>query len=132
MGGHTEYPSGGGVVDWLTMTIQMVSLAMAVWCLVSTFRDQPMLVPHLVGMGVLWLLVLGQVGATVVTMVGGERPEEMIMFISYVATVALLPPACAVWGFMERSKWGPAVIAFACLILPVLLVRLEQLWSPVV
>jgi hypothetical protein len=132
MGGRAEYPSGGGVVDWLTMTIQMVSLAMAVWCLVSTFRDQPMLVPHLVGMGVLWLLVLGQVGAITVAMVGGERPGETVMLVSYLATVALLPPACAVWGFMERSKWGPAVIAFACLILPVLMVRVEQLWSPVV
>ncbi|GHC69758.1 hypothetical protein GCM10007079_00610 [Nocardiopsis terrae] len=120
------------MVDWLTMAIQMVSLAMAVWCLISTFRDQPMLVPHLIGVGVLWLLVLGQVGATVVTMVGGERPDEMVMFVSYLATVVLLPPACAVWGFMERTKWGPAVIAFACLILPVLMVRIEQLWSPVV
>ena len=120
------------MVDWLTMTIQMVSLAMAVWCLVSTFRDQPMLVPHLVGMGVLWLLVLAQVSAIIVTMTRGERPAETVMFVSYLLTVALLPPACAVWGFMERSKWGPAVIAFACLILPVLMVRIEQLWSPVV
>ncbi|NYH53450.1 MULTISPECIES: hypothetical protein [Nocardiopsis] len=119
------------MVDWLTMTIQVASLAMAGWCLVSTFRDQPMVVPHLVGMGLLWLLVLGQVGATVVTVVGGDRPAETAMFVSYLATVALLPPACAVWGFMERSKWGPAVIAFACLILPVLFVRLEQLWNPV-
>ncbi|MEU3306786.1 hypothetical protein ACWGSK_18625 [Nocardiopsis sp. NPDC055551] len=120
------------MVDWLTMLIQMVSLAMAVWCLVSTFRDQPMLVPHLVGMGVLWLLVLGQVGAMVFAMIGGDRPDDLAMVISYLATVALLPPASAVWGFMERSKWGPAVIAFTCLILPVLLVRIEQLWSPVV
>ncbi|GAA1450298.1 MULTISPECIES: hypothetical protein [Nocardiopsis] len=119
------------MVDWLTMTIQMVSLAMAGWCLVSTFRDRPMVVPHLVGMGVLWLLVLGQVGVSVAAMVGGDRPAETAMYVSYLATVALLPPACAVWGFMERSKWGPAVIAFACLILPVLFVRLEQLWSPV-
>lgn len=120
------------MVDWLTMTIQMVSLTMAVWCLVSTFRDQPMLVPHLIGVGVLWLLVLGQVGAVIAAMVGGERPEEMVMLVSYLATITLIPPACAAWGFMERSKWGPAVIAFTCLILPVLLVRIEQLWSPVV
>lgn len=120
------------MVDWLSMMIQMVSLGVAVWCLTSFFRDRPMLVPHLVGMGVLWLLVLGQVGATVAAMVGGERPDEFAMFVSYLATIALMPPACAVWGFMERSKWGPAVISFACFVLPVLLVRIEQLWSPVV
>ncbi len=131
MGGRVVLGSGGGVVDWLTMTIQMVSLGVAVWCLVSFFQDRPMLVPHLIGTGVLWLLVLGQVGAAVAAMVGGDRPDELPMLISYLATIALLPPACAVWGFMERSKWGPAVIAFACFVLPVLLVRIEQLWSPV-
>lgn len=120
------------MVDWLTMTIQMVSLGIAVWCLVSTFRDQPMLVPHLIGVAVLWLLVLGQVGFAVVAAVGGDRPEETVMVVSYLATVVLLPPACAVWGFMERSKWGPAVISFACLVLPVLLLRVEELWNPVV
>lgn len=119
------------MVDWLTMTIQMVSLGIAVWCLVSTFRDQPMLIPHVIGMAVLWLLVLGQVGVAIVAAVGGDRPEEPVMVASYLATVALLPPACAVWGFMERSKWGPAVISFACLVLPVLLVRVEELWTPV-
>ena len=119
------------MVEWLTMTIQMVSLAMAGWCLASTFRDRPMLVPHLIGMGLLWLLVIGQAVAAVVSVAGGERPAETAMFVSYLATAVLMPPACAVWGFMERSKWGPAVIAFACLILPVLFVRLEQLWSPV-
>ncbi|MFV2196262.1 hypothetical protein [Nocardiopsis sp. LOL_012] len=120
------------MVDWLTMTIQMASLAMAGWCLVSTFRDQPMLVPHLVGMGLLWLLVIGQGVVSTVALIGGEGPEETVMYVSYLATVVLLPPACAVWGFMERSKWGSAVIAFACLVLPVLMVRLEQLWNPVV
>ncbi|WP_053616375.1 hypothetical protein [Nocardiopsis sp. NRRL B-16309] len=120
------------MVDWLTMTIQMAALGMAGWCLVSTFRDQPMVVPHLVGVAVLWLLVIGQAVVSVVAIAGGDRPDQTAMFVSYLATVVLLPPACAVWGFMERSKWGPAVIAFACLVLPVLMVRLEQLWNPVV
>ena len=120
------------MVDWLTMTIQMVSLAVAVWCLISTFRDQPMLVPHLIGVAVLWLLVLGQVVLATVALVAGERPDDIVMLVSYLATVALLPPACAVWVFMERSKCGPAVISFACFVLPVLLVRIEQIWSPVV
>lgn len=120
------------MVDWLVMTIQMVSLAVAVWCLISTFRDQPMLVPHLIGVAVLWLLVLGQVVLAAIALVGGERPDDVVMLISYLATITLLPPACAVWGFMERSKWGPAVISFACFVLPVLLVRIEQIWSPVV
>ncbi|WP_046468887.1 hypothetical protein [Allosalinactinospora lopnorensis] len=118
------------MIDGLTTTIQLASLAMAVWCLISAFRGQPMFVPHLIGIGVLWLLLLGQGVVSGLLMANGEQPAERVVFIGYLATVILLPPACAVWGFMERSRWGPAVIAFACFILPVLMVRLEQTWSP--
>ncbi|RCV54779.1 hypothetical protein [Marinitenerispora sediminis] len=118
------------MVDGLTTTIEIASLALAVWCLVSTVRDQPMVVPHLVAIAVLELLLIGQAVVSTVLMVGGERPAETITFVGYLATVVLIPPACAVWGFMERSRWGPAVIAFACLILPVMMVRLEQIWDP--
>lgn len=118
------------MVEGLTTTIHIVSLVMAGWCLVSTFRDQPMVVPHLAGMAVLWLILLGQAVTSTVLIVGGARPAEPVVFVSYLATVVLLPPACAVWGLMDRSRWGPAVIAVACLVLPVLMVRLEQLWGP--
>ncbi|MDT0304401.1 hypothetical protein [Streptomonospora wellingtoniae] len=118
------------MVEALTTTIQVASLLLAAWCLISTFRDQPMVVPHLVAMGVLWLAVIAQAVVSGVLMAQGGRPDETLVFISYLATIVLIPPACAVWGFVERSRWGPAVIAFACLVLPVMMVRLEQLWGP--
>ncbi|WP_067975223.1 hypothetical protein [Nocardiopsis trehalosi] len=118
------------MVDGLTTTIEIASLAMAVWCLITTFRDRPMVVPHLVGMAVLWLLVIAQAVVSTVQMAGGERPAETATFIGYLATIVLIPPACATWGFVERTRWGPAVIAFACLILPVMMVRLQQVWDP--
>ncbi|GAB3207341.1 hypothetical protein ACQEU5_11455 [Marinactinospora thermotolerans] len=119
------------MVDGLTTTIQLASLALAVWCLISTMRGQPMVVPHLVALAALELLLIAQLVVSVVMLTGGERPPETVVFVSYLLTVVLIPPACAVWGFMERSRWGPAVIAFACFILPVMMVRLEQIWNPI-
>ncbi|MFW5416189.1 hypothetical protein J0910_06145 [Nocardiopsis sp. CNT-189] len=118
------------MIGWLTTTIEAVSLVMAAWFLIQAFRGRAMMVPHLVGMAVLWLLTIGQAAVSAVMAAGGDGPEEGVTFIGYLATVVLLPPACAVWGFMERSRWGPAVIALACFIIPVLMVRLEQTWSP--
>ncbi|GAA3751435.1 hypothetical protein [Salinactinospora qingdaonensis] len=118
------------MVEALTTTIEIASLLLAGWCLVSTVRDRSMGVGHLVAMALLELLLIGQVVVSTVLMVGGERPEETITFIAYLATVVLIPPACALWGLLERSRWGPAVIAFACLILPVMMVRLDQIWNP--
>ncbi len=117
------------MVDGLTTTIQLASLALAAWCLVSVIRNQPMVVPHLIAIAVLWLLLLGQGAVSAVQLVNGERPAETTVFVSYLITLILVPPACATWGFVERSRWGPAVIAFACLILPVMLVRLDQTWT---
>ncbi|WP_184080557.1 hypothetical protein [Nocardiopsis mwathae] len=118
------------MIDWLAAVIKIASLAMAAWCLVSTFRRRPMDTWHLIGMGVLWLLLLGQTVVSAVLLVGGERPAEMVTFIAYLATVVLIPPVCAIWGLMERTRWGPAVIAFACFVLLAMMVRLEQIWDP--
>jgi hypothetical protein len=40
----------------------------------------------------------------------------------------LVPVAAAFWGLLERSRWGPAVIAVAGLVAAVLMVRLHQIW----
>ena len=40
----------------------------------------------------------------------------------------IVPVAAAFWGLMERSRWGPAVIAVAGLVAAVLMVRLHQIW----
>ncbi|GAA3978955.1 hypothetical protein FOF52_19515 [Thermobifida alba] len=117
------------MVDLWTTVVQLASLALAVWCGISAFRGQPMLVPHLVGIAVLEVLLLVQLVLSIVLLVRGPQPSDTVTFVSYLVTLVLVPPACAVWGFMERSKWGPAVIAFACLVLPVLMVRLEQIWN---
>ncbi|KUP97624.1 hypothetical protein [Thermobifida cellulosilytica] len=117
------------MVDGWTTVVQMASLALAVWCGISAFRNRPMLVPHLIGIAVLEVLLLVQLVLSIVLLVEGPRPPDTVTFVSYLVTLVLVPPACAVWGLMERSKWGPAVIAFACLVIPVLMVRLEQLWN---
>jgi len=36
--------------------------------------------------------------------------------------------AAAFWGLLERSRWGPAVVAVAGLVAAVLMVRLHEIW----
>jgi hypothetical protein len=40
----------------------------------------------------------------------------------------IVPVAAGLWGLMERTRWGPAVIAVAGLVAAVLMVRLHQIW----
>jgi hypothetical protein len=48
--------------------------------------------------------------------------------IGYLIATPIVPLAAAFWGLMERSRWGPAVIAVAGLVAAVLMVRLHQIW----
>jgi phosphotransferase system glucose/maltose/N-acetylglucosamine-specific IIC component len=85
-------------------------------------------VPLLTAVGVVEILLLVEVGIVVARLAGGERPAGLATLIGYLIAMPFVPLAAAVWGLMERSRWGPAVIAVAGLVAAVLMVRLHQIW----
>lgn len=109
-------------------TIIVAGLALAVYALVMTARNRRMDVPLLAAVGVVEILLLVEVGIVVARLVGGERPAGLATLIGYLIAMPFVPLAAAVWGLMERSRWGPAVIAVAGLVAAVLMVRLHQIW----
>jgi hypothetical protein len=109
-------------------TIIVGGLALAGYALLMTARDRRMGISLLVALGVLEILLLVEVGIIVARLVGGGRPASLPTLIGYLIATPLVPVAAAVWGAMERSRWGPAVIAVAGLVAAVLMVRLHQIW----
>jgi hypothetical protein len=119
-------------VSWVNgavpTTIIVAGLALTGYALVMTARNRRMSVPLLAAVGVLEILLLVQVGIIVARLAGGERPAGLATLIGYLIAMPLVPVAAAFWGLMERSRWGPAVIAVAGLVAAVLMVRLHQIW----
>ena len=109
-------------------TIIIAGLALAGYALLMTARNRRMSVPLLAAVGVLEILLLVQVGIIVAKLAGGERPAGLATLIGYLIAMPLVPVAAAFWGLLERSRWGPAVIAVAGLVAAVLMVRLHQIW----
>ena len=109
-------------------TIIVAGLALAGYALVMTARNRRMDVPLLTAVGVVEILLLVEVGIVVARLAGGERPAGLATLIGYLIAMPFVPLAAAVWGLMERSRWGPAVIAVAGLVAAVLMVRLHQIW----
>ncbi|HET9968564.1 MAG TPA: hypothetical protein VFQ68_10030 [Streptosporangiaceae bacterium] len=101
-------------------TIIVAGLALTGYALVMTGRDRPMSVPLLAGVGVLEILLLVQADIIVARLASGDRPAGLATLIGYLIAMPLVPVAAAVWGLMERSRWGPAVIAGAGLVAAVL------------
>jgi hypothetical protein len=109
-------------------TIIIAGLALAGYALLMTARNRRMSVPLLAAVGVLEILLLVQVGIIVARLAGGERPAGLATLIGYLIAMPFIPVAAAFWGLVERSRWGPAVIAVAGLVAAVLMVRLHQIW----
>jgi hypothetical protein len=109
-------------------TIIVVGLALAGYALLMTARNRPMGTSLLIALGVLEILLLVQVGVVVAKLAGGGHPGSLATLIGYLIAMPLVPLAAAFWGALERSRWGPAVIAVAGLVAAVLMARLHQIW----
>jgi hypothetical protein len=116
-------------VNGVVPTIIIVAgLALAVWSLVMTALNRRMGLSLLVALGVLEILLLVEVGIIVARLAGGTHPAGLATLIGYLIAMPLVPVAAAFWGMLERSRWGPAVIAVAGLVAAVLMVRLHEIW----
>ena len=96
--------------------------------LLMTALNRRMAGIQLVGLLLLEILLLVLIGLIVAKLAGGARPASLPTLIGYLVATPLVPLAAAFWGAMERSRWGPAVVAVAALASAVLVVRLHQVW----
>jgi hypothetical protein len=110
-------------------TVIVAGLLLAGYAGLTTARNQRMQVPLLIAVGVLEVQVLVLVGLVVAKLADGGRPAGGLATLTgYLIAMPIVPVAAAVWGLLERSRWGPAVIAVAGLVAAVLIVRLHQIW----
>lgn len=109
-------------------TVIVAGLVLAGYAGVMSARDRRMDVPLLIAVGVVEVIVLVLVGLVVAKLAGGPHPASMATLIGYLIAMPIVPVAAAFWGLLERTRWGPAVIAAAGLVMAVLVVRLHQIW----
>lgn len=117
------------MVDGLTTIIIVVALGVAAFSGVMAVLNRPPRFPHLAGLALVEAVLLVQAVAAMVRMFSGDRPDQLATFVGYLLTVVLIPPLAALLAWSERTRWGSAIIAGACLVVPVMVVRLQQVWS---
>jgi hypothetical protein len=123
---RSKIPSVNSVVP---TTVIVAGLVLAGYAGLATARNRRMGVDLLVALGVLEVLLLVLVGLIVAKLAGGARPAGGLpTLVGYLIAMPIVPVAAGFWGLMERTRWGPAVIAVAGLVAAVLMVRLHQIW----
>jgi hypothetical protein len=117
------------VIDSLAIGIIAASLVFAAWSLVGVVRDRPPDRLQFAGVVLVELSLLIQEAIATNRLVQGDRPEELALFIGYLVASLIILPLGAWLGLLERTRWGTAIIGFAFLVIPVLVVRLQQIWE---
>jgi len=74
--------------------------------------------------------------ALIAVLVGGcialaqtSRDVDGVLFVSYLVSLVLIPPAAILWGVAEKSRWGTGVVVVAMLSVAVLCFRVLGIWQ---
>lgn len=120
------------MVHPLDTILLVASLVGAVWALVLLMLSRPV--------GKRWLLgalLLIEIGLLVQAVLGGvqlaltHRHVSGVTFVGYLLASVVILPIATWWSLTEKSRWGVGVLLIGCLVIPVIIVRMNQVWSGV-
>jgi hypothetical protein len=123
------------VIDVLATALIFAALGVAAWALVLILVNRRFALNSPYGLalaGVVLLLevaLLVQLVAGLVNMFTDDRSVDRLSFAGYLAGPVLIVPLAAVWAAAERSRWGSGVLVIGCLAVPVMILRLRQIWD---
>jgi hypothetical protein len=116
-------------VTGLQIVLSAFAAVVAVWLVALIVRDR---LPDDYLFGALALLEVGLLGVLVVGLVqvlGGAGGVNVAAYVGYLVGLVLVLPIAFVWSMGERTRAGTAVLLVGVLVVPVLFLRLHQLWS---
>ncbi|GLY98895.1 hypothetical protein [Actinoplanes sp. NBRC 103695] len=107
----------------------VVALVFAVWFLLRCALNRPPSRFDLLAGLALGALVAVLCLVAVVGLFGDDRPSEVGTFVGYLFTAVAFMPTAVVLARMEPTRWGTLILGVAALVMPVLVLRLQQIAS---
>ena len=117
------------VFEPLTWALVALSLVAMVFAIVLAARDKRINWTLLGALGVVEVGLLAQLVVGIVQLVQTSRDVSGPFFVGYLIGSLLILPLGALWALAESSRWGAGALAAACLVIPVLELRLHEIWT---
>jgi hypothetical protein len=123
------------MIEVFATTLTFGSLAVALWAAVLVLVGRPVMINRWHGVGLFGAAAVVELGLLVqavvgfVNLIGTDRQVDGLTFGGYLIGALLVLPLAGFWSLAERTRWGPAVMVIGCLVIPVLIVRLRQIWD---
>jgi hypothetical protein len=113
----------------LSVATIIAALVLAAWFLLRAALDRAPSRFDLLATGLLGALVTVLVVVAVIGLFDGTRPSDTTTFAGYLITTVGFAPTALILAKMEPTRWGSLILGIGCLILPVLVLRLQQIAS---
>lgn len=115
--------------ETVAYAIAIGALVIAAFAALHTLADRLFSNPLFWAVGVLEIALIGLFVGGCVALANTPRDVDGVLFVSYLLTVVVIPPAAVVWGIAEKSRWGTGVVVIAMLSIAVLSIRLLRIWQ---
>ncbi|MGZ5388883.1 MAG: hypothetical protein ACXWDH_02130 [Aeromicrobium sp.] len=115
--------------ETVTYAVAVGALLVAGFAALHTGRDLPFSNPLFYTVALLEIALIALLIGGCIALAQTPRDVDGVLFVSYLITVVVIPPAAVVWGIAEKSRWGTGVVVVAMLTVAVLCVRLLGIWQ---
>ncbi|MCW2831730.1 MAG: hypothetical protein JWP31_2422 [Aeromicrobium sp.] len=117
------------MTDFVAYAIAIVATAVAAHAGWHTYRRKDFSNPLFYAVGVLEALLIVLLVGGCIALAQTSRDVDGVLFVSYLVTLVVIPPAAVVWGIADKSRWGTGVVVIAMLTVAVLCIRLLGIWK---
>jgi hypothetical protein len=100
------------------------ALALAAWALLMAALGRPPGRVQFIGT----IVVTAAVVVFTIVKVSSGGGHWNALFVGYTLTALLLPPAAWIVAKLEPTRYGSMIVGFAALVVPVLALRMGQVW----
>lgn len=117
------------MTDPVAYGIALVALLVALFAAWHTWRDEEFGNPLFYAVAAVELLLVALLVGGSIALSRTDRDVDGVLFVSYLVTLLVIPPAAVLWGIAEKSRWGTGVVVVAMLTVSVLCARLLGIWK---
>ena len=113
----------------LQIVLSAVCLVVAVWLVVLIVRDRQPDDYLYAALGLLEVGLAAQLVIGLVMVAGDHGGVNVAAYVGYLVGALVILPVAFVWSVGERTRSGTGVLLVAVIVVPVLFLRLHQLWG---
>lgn len=117
------------MTDPVAYGIAFAAVLVAIFAGWHSLRSRPFGNPLFYAVGALEIVLVVLLVGGSIALASTSRDVDGVLFVSYLVTLVVIPPAAVLWGIAEKSRWGTGVVVVAMLSIAVLCVRLLGIWK---